>query len=655
MNNRSVFGENNHKGHCPGSLTKGREPEWKYDLEQDTHILCRGVESGDVELVNVYLAHGLNIESKLWNDGETLLWMASRHGHRHLVLRLLQEGAEVNAKRTSDRYTPLQAATSFGHDRVVQLLLQANADVEAGLGTVNGTSLSIACELGYTNIVRLLCKAGANPHCSSRCKGRSPFKLALENNNALCIQVLLEAGAARCQEVDDALHSGKYASAFAMAEYEEVVSSCDFAYPSAPPLAAERCQIQILKKLTETNLYASVDRFRADALLSAARGGDDSCIKYMLQIQQECSVNLQLSTLTFSRNGVEWLDEWRLIQDKNEKQRMENGNILFWVDKECRKACVNALSMSCVQDPHREVPHTSGNTYLSTRNHEKKYTAAGAQIGFNDVFDDYIIELYAPSLYFRMEHLQKLLVGVAAVRALKTSKEDVVISVTAEYLLLCLTILLDAGCNIHIRELSVSSLASYPTADCRNLCHEILLGPGSTTIFHKYLLKANHFGQNFRWLQALFAAYADQQTGGLPRQSALMWAARLGEALFVEALLEAGANVNRQNLAGETALMHAIICSKPTIFGILLKAHADACTISTTINTALMYAIRVGHVFFTRELIRAGADVNYRSSSGMTALSMALLLKQTHIVKMLMVAGAKPAFQLPYSELQVMV
>ena len=86
--------------------------------------------NGDAATLAAYLDAGVPVD--LTNAaGDTLVMLASYHGHPATVAVLTERGADVN--RANDRrQTPLAGAVFKGEDEVVRLLLDAGADPYAG-------------------------------------------------------------------------------------------------------------------------------------------------------------------------------------------------------------------------------------------------------------------------------------------------------------------------------------------------------------------------------------------------------------------------------------------------------------------------------------------------------------------------------------------
>ncbi|MBB4985766.1 MULTISPECIES: ankyrin repeat domain-containing protein [Streptomyces] len=105
--------------------------------------------TGDADALAAYLDAG--VPANLTNDkGDTLVMLASYHGHAAAVTALLERGAE--ADRANDRgQTPLAGAVFKGEDAVIRALLAAGADPEAG----TPSALDTARMFGKTELLEL--------------------------------------------------------------------------------------------------------------------------------------------------------------------------------------------------------------------------------------------------------------------------------------------------------------------------------------------------------------------------------------------------------------------------------------------------------------------------------------------------------------------
>ena len=88
---------------------------------------------------------------------QTVLEVAARHGHVHIVKALCDRGADVNPLPLEGSSTPLQAAAEFGHLSVAQYLLETGkADLIVRRFGDRKTAKDLAGENGHAAIVGLL-------------------------------------------------------------------------------------------------------------------------------------------------------------------------------------------------------------------------------------------------------------------------------------------------------------------------------------------------------------------------------------------------------------------------------------------------------------------------------------------------------------------
>ncbi|MCQ8783777.1 ankyrin repeat domain-containing protein [Mangrovibrevibacter kandeliae] len=116
--------------------------------------------SGDAEEIEALLGAGL--PANMCNDkGDTLLMLASYHGHPATVRALLAHGADP--ERANDRgQTPLVAAAFKGDRGCVEALLEHGAAID-GHGGDGRTALMTAAMFNRLEMVELLLDRGADP------------------------------------------------------------------------------------------------------------------------------------------------------------------------------------------------------------------------------------------------------------------------------------------------------------------------------------------------------------------------------------------------------------------------------------------------------------------------------------------------------------
>src|SRR5690606_40585852 len=107
------------------------------------------VRSGDAEQVERLLQMGL-VPNLRDGKGDSLLMLASYHGHPELVRVLLEHGADPEL--ANDRgQTPLQAVAFKGDGGIARLLVQGGADVN-GSGPDGKTPLMFAAMFDRTDL-----------------------------------------------------------------------------------------------------------------------------------------------------------------------------------------------------------------------------------------------------------------------------------------------------------------------------------------------------------------------------------------------------------------------------------------------------------------------------------------------------------------------
>lgn len=104
---------------------------------------------------------------------------------------LIAAGADVNVK---NRETPLHIAVIKNWKEMAELLISAGADVNSREDEMQSTPLHFAAEDGSRELVELLISKGADINAKDK-NGKTPLKLALENNRNVVIVLLRRLGA----------------------------------------------------------------------------------------------------------------------------------------------------------------------------------------------------------------------------------------------------------------------------------------------------------------------------------------------------------------------------------------------------------------------------------------------------------------------------
>jgi uncharacterized protein len=141
-------------------------------------------------------------------------------------------------------------------------------------------------------------------------------------------------------------------------------------------------------------------------------------------------------------------------------------------------------------------------------------------------------------------------------------------------------------------------------------------------------------------VRTLVARRADVNATGVDGTTPLHWAVHHDNAELVELLVRAGADVKKENRYGVRPLWLAAVNGSPKVLALLLRAGADPNTAMNGGETVAMTAARAGNPDAVRALAEAGADVNARDGRGQTALMWAAARNNAAAIEALLDSGA---------------
>lgn len=150
---------------------------------------------GDVDVTDRLIRLGANPNYS--NDEGTLkpsVYYASRHGHFHLLVRLI-ERHNCNAHYKTPRGTTLlHLACLHGHDDIVKYLTSSSIQLDpSAKNRLGSTPLHLACVGGHPHIVQYLIE---NLHCDPRCVGEpdeeTPLHTACTKGHLGIMKYLIE-------------------------------------------------------------------------------------------------------------------------------------------------------------------------------------------------------------------------------------------------------------------------------------------------------------------------------------------------------------------------------------------------------------------------------------------------------------------------------
>lgn len=150
-----------------------------HDMDAETLAFLQGVfelvRAGDTEQLAPLLEGGLppNLRN---HKGDSLLMLASYHGHHALSELLLTHGADPELANDQAQ-TPLQGAAFKGDLDMARLLLAHGAHVEGRAFEGGKTALTFAAMFGRTDLVEELLAHGADPRARGA-DGTTPLDAA---------------------------------------------------------------------------------------------------------------------------------------------------------------------------------------------------------------------------------------------------------------------------------------------------------------------------------------------------------------------------------------------------------------------------------------------------------------------------------------------
>ncbi|NXC42771.1 ANR16 protein, partial [Penelope pileata] len=151
--------------------------------------LLRLACQGNVELLEAALRDGEATKQRFGRSGDTLLHLAARHGHRHVLVLLLEtHGMDVEVAN-GDYKRALHEAASMGHRECVSYLLGRGASVDC-LKRADWTPLMMACTRQNLEVIKELVEHGANPLLKNK-DGWNCFHIASREGHLQVLQYLL--------------------------------------------------------------------------------------------------------------------------------------------------------------------------------------------------------------------------------------------------------------------------------------------------------------------------------------------------------------------------------------------------------------------------------------------------------------------------------
>jgi len=151
-------------------------------------------ERGDSATLRQLLKSGADV-NETQGDGMTALHWAADRGDVDVAEMLIVAGANVQAGTRLGGYTPLHLASRNGHAAVVQALLNAKADPDQATSNSGVMPIHLAAASPNPETARVLIDAGADVNATEARWGQTPLIFAASANRVDTVRMLLEAGA----------------------------------------------------------------------------------------------------------------------------------------------------------------------------------------------------------------------------------------------------------------------------------------------------------------------------------------------------------------------------------------------------------------------------------------------------------------------------
>jgi ankyrin repeat protein len=197
----------------------------------DTTLLHYAASYGFERCVNVLLSHNVNVDEVCqYYSGRTAMQLAVRQGYIEIANILIDFGADINFKDGLRGETALHIAAFNGYLEIIHLLLLRGAKVNAVASGSGLTPLMHACEYGNAEMVKLLLDdfgAEVNINTDKYAIVEFPTNalyIATSNVHVEIQKMLLASGASIIQECEN----GEIISAFTEAEpFHEIFDNLD--------------------------------------------------------------------------------------------------------------------------------------------------------------------------------------------------------------------------------------------------------------------------------------------------------------------------------------------------------------------------------------------------------------------------------------------
>ena len=164
-------------------------------IAPDDKALLDATKRGDIAAVKLLLNEGAD-PNVAQGDGLSALHLAAQEGNLEIAEILLDAGANIEAETRIGAYTPLHLASGGAHTPVVRALLDEGANIGAVSSTTGATALHLAAKaLNGEGVVKLLLEKGLLVDALESQVGQTALMLAAAYGRTASVSELLSHGA----------------------------------------------------------------------------------------------------------------------------------------------------------------------------------------------------------------------------------------------------------------------------------------------------------------------------------------------------------------------------------------------------------------------------------------------------------------------------
>lgn len=167
-------------------------PDSRHDRPENIHVLVRAAENDNLEVFNILIQRGLEVNVKDNRTDKYPLMAAAENGNTEMMQALIDRGANIHAYDTNT-HNALYYACRGGHLKAVELLLDNGARFSPD-SYPHPNAIIPAAEHGHTEVVKRLIEAGCDLEVGTY-DDKTPLILAAMNGHYEMAKYLLEQGA----------------------------------------------------------------------------------------------------------------------------------------------------------------------------------------------------------------------------------------------------------------------------------------------------------------------------------------------------------------------------------------------------------------------------------------------------------------------------